>query len=208
MGDRRAAGTARRRHGDRRQRPDRAGDRLVEHYERTGGTDSGFTRTDEKGHTEAVHDHDHDHKRRKDLTLEGPLRRELADRVQRRLVQEIHRAFQLRATRVERWIVACCEAETGGHFKAHRDNTTQATAHRRFAVTINLDDGFDGGELRFPEYGSRTYRAGEGDALVFSRSLLHEVTPVTAGRRFCTLPFLRDEAAEEIRVRYQDLRSR
>jgi predicted 2-oxoglutarate/Fe(II)-dependent dioxygenase YbiX len=34
---------------------------------------------------------------------------------------------------------------------------------------------------------------------VFSASLLHEVTPVTAGRRFACLPFLFDEAAATLR---------
>ncbi|MFJ5991127.1 2OG-Fe(II) oxygenase [Lentzea sp. NPDC092896] len=162
-------------------------DELTRHYDRTGGTDSGFMRTDH-GRTEIVHDHGH--KRRQDLTLEDPFRAELKARVERRLLPEIQRAFQFTATRVERWIIACYEAETGGHFQAHRDNTTQATAHRRFAVTINLGDDFEGGELRFPEYGSRTYRANKGEALVFSCSLLHEVTRVTRGRRYCTLPFL------------------
>ncbi|NKE56721.1 2OG-Fe(II) oxygenase [Lentzea sp. PSKA42] len=175
---------------------------LVAHYERQGGQDSGFMRTDDQGRTATVHDHAH--KRRQDLTLEDPLRQGLKDRVERRLIPEIQRAFQFRATRVERWIIACYEAETGGHFKAHRDNTTKGTAHRRFAVTINLNDDFEGGELRFPEYGRRTYRARPGDALVFSCSLLHEVTPVTTGRRFCTLPFLHDEAAEQIRLQNLD----
>jgi hypothetical protein len=91
------------------------------------------------------------------------------------------------------------EPEFCAELRAHRDNTTAGTAHRRFAVAINLNDDFDGGELRFPEFGRPTRRTRPGDALVFSCSLLHEVTPVTAGRRFCTLPFLHDEAAERVR---------
>ena len=71
----------------------------------------------------------------------------------------------------------------------HRDNTTRGTAHRRFAVTINLNDGpWEGGDLRFPEYGPQTYRAPTGGAVVFSCSLLHECTPVTRGERYCFLP--------------------
>ncbi|MEV6239894.1 2OG-Fe(II) oxygenase [Lentzea sp. NPDC051838] len=169
---------------------------LVAHYKNEGGHDSGFMRDDDRGGTVVVHDHTH--KRRSDLTLQGHLKDELKARTERRLIPEIQKAFQFQATRVERWIIACYE-ETGGHFKAHRDNTTKATAHRRFAVTINLNDDFEGGELRFPEYGRRTYRAKPGDALVFSCSLLHEVTPIEKGTRYCTLPFLYDEAAEALR---------
>jgi predicted 2-oxoglutarate/Fe(II)-dependent dioxygenase YbiX len=112
----------------------------------------------------------------------------------------IHRAFQFTPTRVERHIVACYEAESGGHFRPHRDNTTKGTAHRRFAVTINLNaDDYEGGDLCFPEFGPRTYRAPTGGAVVFSCSLLHQATPVTLGRRFAFLPFLYDEAGALIR---------
>ena len=92
------------------------------------------------------------------------------------------------------------DAEEGGYFQAHRDNTTPGTAHRRFAVSINLNaEEFEGGNLRFPEFGRRTYRPPTGGAVVFSCSLLHEATPVTKGRRFATLPFLYDEAGARIR---------
>jgi predicted 2-oxoglutarate/Fe(II)-dependent dioxygenase YbiX len=122
-------------------------------------------------------------------------------RIQRRVVPAIEQAFQFRATRMERYIVACYDAEHGGHFRAHRDNTTRGTAHRRFAVTINLNaEQYRGGELRFPEFGPRSYRAPSGGAVVFSCSLLHEVLPVTAGRRFAFLPFLYDEAAAKLRL--------
>jgi hypothetical protein len=66
-------------------------------------------------------------------------------------------------TRMERYIVSCYAAEDGGHFRAHRDNTTAGTAHRRFAVSINLDDAFDGGEVAFPEYGPRSFKAPPGE---------------------------------------------
>jgi predicted 2-oxoglutarate/Fe(II)-dependent dioxygenase YbiX len=51
-----------------------------------------------------------------------------------------------------------------------------------------------------PEYGSRTYRAPTGGAVVFSCSLLHEATAVTRGRRFAFLPFLYDDEAAKVRA--------
>jgi len=118
--------------------------------------------------------------------------------VLRVLAPAIERSFQFSATRIERHIVACYEAGAG-HFKPHRDNTTKGTAHRRFAVTINLNDDYEGGDLRFPEFGQRTYRAPPGGAIVFSCSLLHEATPVTRGSRYASLPFLYDDAAARVR---------
>ena len=116
-----------------------------------------------------------------------------------RLVPMVKRGFQFEATRMERYIVGAYPAGAG-HFRPHRDNTTKGTAHRRFAVTINLNAGdYDGGDLRFPEYGPRTYRAPTGGAVVFSCSLLHEATPVTRGTRYAFLPFLYDDAAARLR---------
>jgi predicted 2-oxoglutarate/Fe(II)-dependent dioxygenase YbiX len=103
---------------------------------------------------------------------------------------------------MERYIVSRYAAEEGGFFRAHRDNTTAGTAHRRFACSINLNaDDYEGGDLRFAEFGSQTYRAPTGGAVVFSCSLLHEATPVTKGHRYAFLPFLYDEAAAQLRER-------
>jgi len=82
----------------------------------------------------------------------------------------------------------------------HRDNESFATQHRRFAVSINLNaEEFEGGDLRFPEFGPQTYQPPTGGAVVFSCSLLHEATPVTRGTRYATLPFLFDEAGAAVR---------
>jgi len=172
--------------------------RLIDLYEADGGEDSGFMR-DVGGKTRLVLDPRH--KVRRDHLIEKPdLARQLNLRIIRRLAPMIRRAFQFEATRVERLIVACYEAATGGHFRAHRDNTTRGTAHRRFAVTVNLNaEEYEGGDLRFPEFGQRLYRAPTGGAIVFSCALLHEATPVTRGRRFAFLPFLYDEEGAKLR---------
>jgi predicted 2-oxoglutarate/Fe(II)-dependent dioxygenase YbiX len=81
----------------------------------------------------------------------------------------------------------------------HRDNTTKGTAHRRFAVSINLNRDFEGGNLSFPEYGPKQFKPPPGGAVVFSCSLLHTVSPVTRGLRYVFLPFLYDDAGAALR---------
>jgi predicted 2-oxoglutarate/Fe(II)-dependent dioxygenase YbiX/peroxiredoxin len=171
--------------------------RLVDFYDRQGGLPSGTMRQ-VGGKTVAVLD---DFKSRKDATIEdNAFRVELRSRIETRLIRQINRAFQFNPTRIERYIVACYDADDGGYFRPHRDNTTSATAHRKFACSINLNaEEFEGGDLRFPEFGSKTYRPPTGGAVVFSCSLLHEATPVTRGRRYAFLPFFFDEAGEELR---------
>ena len=172
--------------------------RLIEGYESKGGEESGFMR-EKDGKTVLVLDHKH--KRRSDWTIADEALKDAArQRVLRRIVPEIAKAFQFRITRMERYIVACYDSSVGGYFQAHRDNTTKGTAHRRFAVTINLNsDEYEGGELMFPEYGRTTFKPPVGGAVVFSCSLLHQALPVTKGKRYAFLPFLYDDAAAKIR---------
>jgi predicted 2-oxoglutarate/Fe(II)-dependent dioxygenase YbiX/peroxiredoxin len=159
--------------------------------------DSIFMR-EEKGRT--VGKVDYAHKRRRDYSLTDETLRAAAQHcIRRRLIPELRKAYQFEATRMERYLVACYDADDGGHFRAHRDNTTKGTAHRRFAVSINLNADFDGGEVMFPEYGPRSYKPDIGGAVVFSCSLLHAVTKVTRGQRYAFLPFLYDEQAAQLR---------
>lgn len=172
--------------------------KLIEGYRADGGRESGFM-VERDGMTVAVTNHAH--KRRADWNIEDQaLIAACRVRIQRRIVPEIARAFQFHASRIERNTVACYSAETGGHFARHRDNTTKGTAHRRFAVSINLNtDEYEGGDLMFAEYGRALFRPPVGAACVFSCSLLHEATPVTKGERFVFVPFLYDEAAAQSR---------
>ena len=116
------------------------------------------------------------------------------DRLSRRVFPEIEKAFQYRVTRFERFRIGCYHGERGGESHGHRDNSQPAAAYRRFACSINLNtEQFEGGELRFPEYGGHLYRPETGTAIVFSSSLLHEPLHVTTGTRYVLLAFLYGE---------------
>jgi predicted 2-oxoglutarate/Fe(II)-dependent dioxygenase YbiX len=170
---------------------------LIALYDAEGGEESGFMR--EVG-GKTVQAYDHGRKRRKDIVISDPaVIQETQRRVRQRIKPEIIKVHQFEVTRMERYIVGCYTAEDGGHFATHRDNTTKGTAHRRFAVSINLNEEFTGGEISFPEYGPRSFKMPTGGAVVFSCSLLHEVSKVTSGCRYAFLPFLYDDAAAKIR---------
>lgn len=165
--------------------------RLIEAFSAHGGEDSAVL-------TDAGPLQAHGFKRRRDWRIaDRALVAEVQSRIIQRIAPDIAHAFQFKATRMERLIVACYDAAEGGRFGPHRDNTVAASAHRRFAVSLNLNDDFEGGGLVFPEYGARAYRPAAGAALVFSCSLMHAVLPVTKGRRYACLPFLYDETAAQ-----------
>lgn len=171
---------------------------LIAEYEADGGGPSGVMR-DVNGVTTGFMDSSV--KRRRDAAITNRdtlarIRRNLANR----LVGEIKKVYAFNASRIERFMVGCYDAGDSGFFRAHRDNGGPGTAHRRFAVTINLNaDEFEGGELWFPEYGPHLYKPATGSAVVFSCSMLHEARKVTKGRRYAFLPFLFDDAAARIR---------
>jgi peroxiredoxin len=154
--------------------------------------DSGFM-TEVEGKTVGVYDHAH--KVRRDHFLrEGPRRDRLNQLVGHRVRPWIRKAFRFDVTRFEDFRIACYDSDRGGYFRPHRDNTTTGTAHRVFAMTLNLNAGeYEGGSLRFPEFGPHLYRPRTGEAVVFSCALLHEATDVTAGRRFVLLSFFYGE---------------
>jgi predicted 2-oxoglutarate/Fe(II)-dependent dioxygenase YbiX len=166
--------------------------RLVELHELDGGHEIGFFRGGKQIQ-------DPSFKRRRDVSITDPaLRRTLVERLGRRVVPEIERLFFMRANFVERHLIGCYSAADGGHFKPHVDNLPP-TAHRRFAVSINLSEGFEGGETVFPEYNTQGYKAPPGWAVIFPCAILHAVREVTAGVRYAYLPFLFDQTGEDIR---------
>jgi peroxiredoxin len=174
-------------------------DLMMRLYDHMGGEDSGFL-LDHDGKTATVINHQL--KRRQDLVISAPeLRDVIRERIVTRLLPAIERFFQFRATRMDRTMVCCYDSRVGGHFFRHRDNLNAGAQHRRFAVSINLNSDFDGCDLRFPEFGRRTYRPPAGGAVVFSCGALHEVTPVTRGRRFAFVPFLYGEEDATLRER-------
>jgi 2OG-Fe(II) oxygenase superfamily len=172
-------------------------DFLIQFYEQQGGKESGF-QFDVAGKTTTLLDWRL--KRRRDVPLIAP---EILDLVRghvgRRIVPAIEQFFQFKATRMDRCIVACYDGDVGAHFHRHRDNVNAGAQHRRFALSINLNKDFEGGDLIFPEFGRKHYRIPEAGAMVFSCGALHEVTPVTRGRRYAFLAFLYGE--EDVRKR-------
>ena len=140
-------------------------------------------------------------KRRSDVVVqELALFQSVKQRIERRVLTEVIKAFQFETARMEALRVGCYDAAAHGAFGRHRDNMTPYTAHRKFAMSLNLNSGdYEGGAIAFPEYGRQIYRPAAGEAIVFSCSLVHEAQPVRKGRRFGLFTFFTDRtgAAQE-----------
>jgi len=173
---------------------------LIDLYATDGGTFTGVMR-DAGDRTVAIMD---DLKKRRDVIVDDPeLIAAITERLERRLYPFIKLALGFTVTHIERYLVSCYDADDGGVFHPHRDNTTQGTAYRKFACSLNLNEDFKGGDLRFAEYGPATYRPPLGGAVVFACGLMHEALKVTRGRRYAFLPFFYDQDGADTLAAYR-----
>jgi predicted 2-oxoglutarate/Fe(II)-dependent dioxygenase YbiX len=134
-------------------------------------------------------------KRTEDYMVTEPMmQKAISDRLAWRIGPELIKVFGFeREFSFDAHVVLSYSVEGGHFFGAHRDNGAPTTADRAFAVSLNLNDDFDGGELIFPEYSSVKVSPPLGAAAVFSCSVLHEALPVTRGRRFVLTTFFRQK---------------
>lgn len=166
---------------------------LIALYRREGGNPSGVL---ELAGGEARLKVDPTFKMRRDYQrFDAAWTARLVGALRQRLLPEVDKCFAFRATTYEELKLSCYDAGEGGYHRPHRDNVTPDVADRRFAMSLNLNTGdYEGGELRFPEYGPTLFRPPAGAAVVFASSMLHEALPVTRGERFVLLTFFGNDA--------------
>jgi len=128
------------------------------------------------------------------VIVEPMMLKAVSDRLAYRIGPELTKVFAFdREFTFDGHVVLSYSADGGHFFAAHRDNGAPTTADRVFAVSLNLNDDFEGGELVFPEYAATRVSPPAGAAAVFSCSLLHKVGPVTRGRRYALTTFFRQK---------------
>jgi predicted 2-oxoglutarate/Fe(II)-dependent dioxygenase YbiX len=132
-------------------------------------------------------------KQTEDYTVVEPMmQKAISDRLAYRIGPELTKCFAFdRQFTFDAHVILSYSAEGHHFFGAHRDNGAPSTSDRAFAVSLNLNEDFEGGELIFPEYSGVRAVPPTGAAAVFSCSLLHEILPVTRGRRFALTTFFR-----------------
>lgn len=119
----------------------------------------------------------------------------LDQRLKARVYPLIKKAFGFEVTRHEDLHIARYAGRREGTDVGHRDNTHASTAYRRFALSISLNDDYQGGELVFREFSDKGYRGKPGTALVFSSALLHEILETRKGVRYNLISHFFNDAA-------------
>ena len=166
---------------------------LIEMFERGDSRPGGVCRT---VNGVAYNVENRSAKIRRDLKIPAA---EIGDVLLNRCRREIVKAHNVRIAHMDRVIIS--RYDVGGFFAPHRDNSSPHVAFREIAVSVNLNAGdYEGGSLRFSEYGDAIHSPPTGGALIFSASVLHEVLPVISGSRYVLLTFFHSEAKDRIRV--------
>jgi len=129
---------------------------------------------------------------REHVVTDPEMQRTIAQQIGPRVMNEIQKVFNFRSPlRFEMLTVLGYGDERKDFFGPHRDSL-RAEQRRRFAVSLNLNDGYEGGELVFPEYGPHLYAPPKGAGAVFGCEVLHQALPVTKGHRWVLTTFLID----------------
>ena len=116
---------------------------------------------------------------------------EIDNKLSRSVFPEIRKIFYFDVQYRENYKICCYDAETGGRFHPHRD-TPAPYQHRRYAMSLFLNDDYEGGEFELPEYNCKI-KPKPNSAVVFPGISSHKVNQVTKGTRKVIITFFCSE---------------
>ena len=116
---------------------------------------------------------------------------DIDNKLSRSLFPEIKKIFNFDVNYRELYKICSYDAETGGRFHAHRD-TPSPFQHRRYAMSLFLNDDYEGGEFELPEYNFKI-KPKANCAIIFPGICSHKVNQVTNGSRRVIITFFCSE---------------
>lgn len=115
------------------------------------------------------------------------LEKMIDNKLSRSLFPEIKKIFYFDVEYRELYKICSYNSETNGRFAAHRD-TVYPHQHRKFALSLILNDDYEGGELYLPEY-DLSIKPKANTAIVFPGICTHQVNPIISGSRKTIITF-------------------
>ena len=118
------------------------------------------------------------------------LEKELDHKLSRSLLPEVKKNFYFDVQYRELYKICCYDFDSSGRFHAHRD-TPLPFQHRKYALSLFLNDDYEGGDFVLLEYGVKV-KPKANTAIVFPGINTHQVLPVTKGSRMTLVSFFVD----------------
>ena len=131
--------------------------------------------------------HQHSTKDRLHVHPDAELEKELDHKISRSVLPELRKVFYFDAQYRELYKICSYDADTSGRFHPHRD-TPAPYQHRKYALSLFLNDDYEGGEFVLPEYGLKV-KPKANTAFIFPGISTHQVLPVTKGSRMTIISF-------------------
>ena len=123
------------------------------------------------------------------------LEKMIDNKLSRSLFPEIKKIFYFDVEYRELYKICSYNSETNGRFAAHRD-TPYPHQHRKFALSLILNDDYEGGELILPEYYT-SLKPKANTAIVFPGICTHQVNPIISGSRKTIITFFCTEKPDD-----------
>ena len=149
-------------------------------------------------HEEAGFVADRDFKRRLHIHPDKDLEHRLDDKLCKSVLPEIEKVFYSEISHRETYKICRYDGAKSGKFGKHRD-TIAPHLHRRYAITLVLNDDYEGGGIAFPEYNSDVLSIPKYGAVVFPGSLFHQVNEIASGSRYVIISFFFGEAEAAVK---------
>jgi predicted 2-oxoglutarate/Fe(II)-dependent dioxygenase YbiX len=131
--------------------------------------------------------HNHATKNRLHVHPNSELEKELDNKLSRSVFPELMKVFYMDVSHRETYKICSYDSETRGRFHMHRD-TPEPYQHRKYAMSLLLNDDYEGGEFVLPEYGFKI-KPKANTAFIFPGISTHQVLEVTKGSRMAIITF-------------------
>ena len=109
------------------------------------------------------------------------------NKLSRSLFPEIKKIYDFDVEYREIYKICSYDSNTNGRFAEHRD-TPFPNQHRKYALSLILNNNYEGGELYLPEY-NEYIKPKANSAIVFPGICSHQVMPITNGSRKTIISF-------------------
>ena len=140
-----------------------------------------------KDNKENAHLHNTASKHRYHVHPKRDLEMRLDNKLSRSLFPEIKKIFYFDVNYRELYKFCSYDSDKNGRFHPHRD-TPHPYQHRRYAMSLFLNDDYEGGEFELPEYNLKI-KPKKNSAFVFPGICSHKVNTVTKGSRLTIITF-------------------
>lgn len=122
----------------------------------------------------------------------------LDNKLSRTVFPEVKKIYNYDIKFREDYKICNYDSNTSGRFHQHRD-TSYPYNHRKFAMSLSLNDNYEGGELYFPEYNVKL-KPQKNTAIIFPGILSHGILDVTKGNRMSLITFFTSKDVESYRI--------